>query len=199
MALMWLREQFKRLQLKRLWQVVTIAVLAATAAFGGLEEAPTVKPVELGKIYANGALDIIPHALVAGCRKIPFSFAYAIPDDQSVVILRATIESVIDEDLGFDGNADYKLFELKVDDTNKAPIGVIPEGGQSPVDEIAAGTKMVVGIMWQVPNKWLERTRTATVILGDLEKKAQEFIPVVKWVKADRDIHGELTTHLGEC
>ncbi|MBA0045721.1 hypothetical protein [Mycobacteroides sp. LB1] len=199
MGLAWLREQLQRTQLKRLWQVVTVAVLAVAAAFGGLGEAPTVKPVQLGETYLNGPLRITPHALVAGCKKVPFSYAYAIPDDKSILVLRVTIESVVDEDLVFDGNNRYKIFELQTDKSNDVFVGIVPEGGSSPVTDIAAGTTMEAGITWQVPNKWLTSSRTAIVNINDLEKKSQEFIPVVQWMLADRDTHGQLTAQLGRC
>lgn len=198
-ALAWLREQFQRAQLKRIWQVVTVAVLAATAAFGGLDESPTVKPVELGKAYTNGPLRITPHALAAGCKKIPFSFDYAISEDKSILILRVTIESVIEEDLNFDNSNVYKIFELQIDKPNDAPVAIIPEGGQSSVKDIAAGTTMEAGVMWQVPHEWLARSQTATIYINDLEKRPQEFIPVTQWLRADRDVRGQLSVKPSGC
>lgn len=90
-----------RFSLKRLHQVAIVAVLATTAAFGGLDKAEPMKPVTLGASYTNGIYKITPHkvALICDVSRLPTRNALLLQKaakDSTLVGLFATVENVSD-------------------------------------------------------------------------------------------------------
>lgn len=199
-ALAWLREQLQRIQLKRLWQVATVVVLGVAAGFGGLEQASTAKPIELDQAYTNGPLRITPHAVVEKCGQgeVPFVFAHVIAKGKSIIGLRATIESLVNEDLKFDQNNRDGMFGLE-GGAEDSFMGIVPKGEREPVKDIAAGTTVDADILWQIPPEWPADSHPVIINIYDLEERPQEFLPVVQWTKTDRAIHGQLKAPMIRC
>lgn len=87
---------------KRLWQRMTlarwrktgvVALLAVTAAFGGLREADRVTPVALGSSYATGALVITAHS-VEVASSLPWVRRPLAPECRFVVLDAVVTNSV---------------------------------------------------------------------------------------------------------
>ncbi|MUM18167.1 hypothetical protein FZI91_03405 [Mycobacterium sp. CBMA271] len=199
-ALVWLRAQVERAQLKYLWQTATIAVLASTAAFGGLATAPAIRMASLGDEVSIGPLRITPHALVVGCseEKVPRGAALDIRDGQSLVVLRATIESAADEDVSFGSGDSTRVFKLQ-SEPRYAYLGVYPEDAKYYVSDIAARSTMDVSIIWRIPTVQANEMSTVTIFIYDLEKQQSLLLPSMDWGITVRHTGSQLSVPMTRC
>jgi hypothetical protein len=178
-----------------------VAILAATAAFGGLGAAATAKPVSLGQEYVNGPLRITAHALDIECNEadVPSLMGYDIRNGKVALVFRVTIENLVDEDILFGGGDATRVFELQPVEPQGAYGGVFPEGARQDVTNIAARMSMNASVIWMIPSTWLTEISTVQIVIRDLEKSVRVLVPSSTWFSTLRETGGQLTVPLRSC
>ncbi|MEU9804829.1 hypothetical protein [Mycobacterium sp. NPDC050853] len=176
-------------------------MLTTAAAFGGLAAAQPLQSIALEQDFSNGPLQITPHALVAGCGedKVPSGVVYATRNGQSVVVLRATIQNAVGEDIPFGSEDSTRVFKLASMEPEAEYMGVFPEGIGDSISDIAARMKMDAFVIWKVPTRMLDRATGITLVVYDLGKTQSVMLPTEDWMTTRRMTGGQLTVPLTRC
>ncbi|AKC40494.1 Uncharacterised protein [Mycolicibacterium phlei] len=195
------RRFLDRYSLKRLHQVAIVAVLATTAAFGGLETAEPMTPVALGSSYSNGVYTITPHRVAEICdpARLPTRNQLLLQKaakERQLVGLFATVENTADSsgvvlhDLKPSNNA---VFSLVGDD-------VRDEGAYGPyglVSVLQPGKVQDVIVVWGFPFGKAHPGDDVTIKMSDFERAAGVANTVTTWGATGH--YGELRTTIGRC
>lgn len=191
-----------RFSLKRLHQVAIVAVLATTAAFGGLDKAEPMKPVTLGASYTNGIYKITPHkvALICDVSRLPTRNALLLQKaakDSTLVGLFTTVENVSDSGrvvLHDVRPSDEDVFDLLGVD------GIRDEGAYGPYGLVSGpqpGKEQDVIVVWGFPFGKAKPGDEVTIRISDFAEQHGLASTVTTWGTTEE--YGELRTTMERC
>ncbi len=181
-----------------------VAVLAVTAAFGGLEEADHVTPVALGATYDTGALVITPRS-VEVTTTLPWIMTTLAPECRFVV-LDATVTNTADEAAPMPTSV--LLTGTASDCTTTRDPGVTDAVVLADVPNNFAGALRVrhnqsvpiaepgfteeMQLAWVVPDAELRQVSDLTFRLRDLSHAYSTFRISRQWL-TDEDHYGQVS------
>ncbi len=185
------------------WQkTAVVALLAVTAAFGGLRDADHVTPVVLGQTYDNGALSITP-ASVSVMSALPW-LATLTPECRFIV-LDATIENTGAaavplptgiSPIGKAGDcaeldASHSTDGLAIANLASRFAGALRVRDEQPVPYIDPGFTERMQLAWVVPASELDNAADIQIDLRTMTDSFSTFRISRQWI-VDEDRYGRL-------
>ncbi|TDZ96200.1 hypothetical protein [Mycobacteroides salmoniphilum] len=191
-----------RFSMKRLHQVAIIAVLATTAAFGGLDQAEPMTPVELGSSYANGIYKITPRRVAQICdvSRLPTrnsTLLQKAAKNSILVGLFTTVENISD-------SGRVVLHDVKPNDEDVFDLigvgDIRDEGAYGPYGLVSGpqpGKELDVIVVWGFPFGKAKPGDDIAIRISDFTEQHGLASTVTTWGTTGK--YGELRTKIGAC
>lgn len=203
---MW-RRLWDRLSLGHLRWIALGVVLAASAAFGGLDRADHVKPVALSGAYIAGPLKITPRSvsaidylpnlpeLPADCRYLVL--AVAIENTARETVPLQPINSQVDPDLdchSVTAASPRNVFELRAPTSNY--IGVFRGSTFDAIPIVEPGFTYDYSVVWIIPAADSGAGRTFDIRIYEMAPYVSTFRIARDWARTETIKYAELRGEL---
>ncbi|MFD6195568.1 hypothetical protein ACFWE3_02575 [Mycobacteriaceae bacterium NPDC060252] len=196
------RRFLDRVSLQNLQRAGLVAVLAATAAFGGLDTAEPMTAVAMGSTYFNGAYKITPHRVAELCdpSSLPIKGNMILEREAKnmrLFALFATVENTSD-------SGGIVLHNIKPDPEDTFTLdrtGVVADlGAYGPYGMLVglpSGKTEDVTVVWGLPFGEYQKNDTVTIRISDFERYKDLMSTVETWRTARS--YGQISTRIEGC